>query len=110
MPIYEIERFEVYSSKHRVQATSEDEAVVKLFEGAGESVAQSLKFIAAAQDRGMPPDDNPTLVGLLRDRGLISDDCVDFIPSIRGIALVWPRAGRTSPKPCTTIPCKGATA
>ncbi len=104
MPTYEIERFDLYSSKHRVQATNEDDAIVKLLEGEGEPVAQSLKFIAAAQDRGMPTDDNPTLVGILRDRGLIIDDHVDFIPSIRGIALVWPRSGRTTPKPCTTLP------
>ncbi len=86
MPVYEIEQYELHSSKYRVQAISETEAVVKFFAGEGDPVDQSLEYIEVADDRGMPSEDFPKLAKALKARGIDVDE--DIIPSIRSIDVV----------------------
>ena len=86
MPIYEIEQYELHTAKYRVEATSEADAIAKLFDGEGEAVDNSLEFIEVANDYGMPVDEFPELVKALAKRGMRVDD--DVIESIRGIDQV----------------------
>ncbi|MGO9115645.1 MAG: hypothetical protein ACLP9L_41085 [Thermoguttaceae bacterium] len=85
MPTYEIEQYELHSSKYRVEADCEAEAVAKFFAGEGDPVDQSLEFIEPAEDYGMPADDYPSLVRGLQKHGIDASDC---IPSIRSIDIV----------------------
>jgi len=80
---YQIEQYELHTCKYRVRATSEAEAIVKLYEGQGEMVDDSMEFIQTADDYGLPVDENPELVAAVQKLGLCHDD--DVIPSIRSI-------------------------
>ena len=107
MPTYQIEQYELHSAKYHVKATCEAEAIAKFLEGEGNPVNESLEFIEMAEDRGMPVDDHPSLVRSLRKHDIAFSN---FIPSIRSIEVVKRQSPRTSLKPCTTLPCKGAIA
>ncbi len=86
MPTYQIEQYELHAMKYRVEADSQAEAVVKLFDGEAEPVEQSQEFIEVADNYGMPGEDFPKLAAALKDRGMHVDE--DIIPSIRSIAKV----------------------
>jgi type III secretion system FlhB-like substrate exporter len=83
MPIYEIEQYELHTTKYRVEANSAGEAIAKLFSGEGEAVDQSQEMIEVANDYGMPADEFPELVRDLTKLGVSGID--DVIPSIRSI-------------------------
>jgi len=92
MPIYDIDQYELHVLTHRIEADSEADAVIKLFQGEGEAV--SFVFIGIANDHGMSLSENEALWDQLYDRGVIkSDDHI--IPSIRSITEV--RSGPASP-------------
>ena len=107
MPTYQIEQYELHSSKYHIEADSEAEAIAKFFEGAGDPVKDSLEFIETADDHGMPADDYPRLLRALQKQGTDASDC---IPSIRSVNLVWPKAPLTPSEPATSLPCQGASA
>ena len=86
MPTYEIEQYELHTSKFRVEADSDAEAIAKLFDGEGEAVDQSLEFIEVADDHGMPVNEFRALTTLLRDLGVSVGN--DVIQSIRTIEEV----------------------
>ena len=83
MPTYEIEQYELHTSKYRVEANSTGDAIAKLFAGEGEPVDQSLEFIEVADDYGLPADEFPELVQELTKFGVAGVG--DVIPSIRSI-------------------------
>jgi hypothetical protein len=86
MPIYEIEQYELHTTKYRVEANSEGEAVAKLFAGGGEAVDQSQEMIEVVDDYGLPTDEFSELAEELRKLGVSGID--DVIPSIRSITEV----------------------
>ncbi len=83
---YEIEQYELHTMKYRVEATSEAEAIAKLFQGEAEPVCQRMDYIEVAEDFGLPTDEYPELAKALRKLGLSVGDTV--IPSIRNIEEV----------------------
>ena len=68
--LYEIEQYELHTSKYRVRANSEGEALAKLFAGEGEPVDQSQEFVEVADDYGLPADEFPELVQELAKLGV----------------------------------------
>jgi len=83
MPVYEIEQYEVHAQTYRVEAASEAEAIVKLFDGLAEPVDNSLELIELCEDLGLPVDENRDLADALRSAGIPVGD--DVIPTIRSI-------------------------
>jgi hypothetical protein len=83
MPKYEIEQYEIYVSKYRVEANSAAEAIQKLFDGENEPVDDSLEYVETAEDIGLPVDENRDLADELR--ALCVSLGHDVIPSIRSI-------------------------
>ncbi len=86
MPVFEIEQYEIYTTKFRVEAASEAEAVAKLFNGEAEAVDDSLEYIEVAEDLGLPADEFRDLADELRNLGVSVGEHV--IPSIRNIEEV----------------------
>jgi hypothetical protein len=89
MPTYEIEQYEIYVLRHRVEADNEADAVSKLFMGEGDPIDNSLAFINIADDLGMSLCENPDLASQLFDRGVIdsSDKIISSIRSIKQVEL-----------------------
>ncbi len=87
MPVYEIEQLEVHVQKYRVEADTEAEAIVKLFDGEAEPVDNGLELVEVCDDRGLPVEDHPELAEELRKAGVMSEDQT-VIPSIRSIEEV----------------------
>lgn len=67
MNTYEIEQLIILVTKHRVDARSPAEAIVKLFDGDSVLVASSIADLC--EERGLPAADFPTLVEELRKAG-----------------------------------------
>jgi hypothetical protein len=86
MPKFEIEQYEIYVSKYRVEAKSEAGAIQKLFDGENEPVENSLEYVETAEDIGLPVDENRQLADELRALGVSVGH--DVIPSIRSIAEI----------------------
>lgn len=87
MPTYEIEQYEIGTTKYRVEAASEAEAIAKLFQGEAESVCQSQEFIEVAEDLGLPVDEYWELAAALQQLGVMRGND-EVIPSIRSIEEV----------------------
>ena len=85
MPMFEIEQYEICVTTYRVEASSEAEAIAKLFDGGADAVDNSHEFIETAQDCGLPADEYQDLAAELRDLGVPVDE---IIPSIRSIEEV----------------------
>lgn len=83
MPMYEIEQYEIHTTKFRVEAKSEAEAIKKLFDGEAEAVDDSQEHIEVAEDFGLPVDEYRDLADELRELGVSVGD--DVIPSIRNV-------------------------
>jgi len=83
MPKFEIEQYEIYVSKYRVEANSAADAIQKLFDGENEPVDDSLEYVETAEDIGLPVEENRELADELRALGVSVGD--DVIPSIRSI-------------------------
>lgn len=83
MPKFEIEQYEIYVSKYRVEAKTEAEAIQKLFDGENERVDDSLEYVESAEDIGLPVDEYRELAEELRALGVSVGE--DVIPSIRSI-------------------------
>ena len=85
MPTFEIEQYELHSIKFRVEATSEAEAIAKLFAGGAEPVDESQELIEVADAYGMAVKEHGELARALRTLGVKVDK---VIPSIRGVEEV----------------------
>lgn len=83
--IYEIEQYEICVTKCRVEASSEAEAIAKLFDGGADVVDNSHEYIEVAEGCGLPADEHQELAAELRDLGVPVDE---IIPSIRSIEEV----------------------
>lgn len=81
MPAYEIEQYELHAQTYRVEATSEAEAIKKLFDGQAEPVDDALEYVQVADKYGMPADEHRNLIAHLRTLDVAAGD--DVIPSIR---------------------------
>ncbi len=86
MPVYEIEQYELHSSKYRVEANSEAEAIAKLLYGEADPVDDSLEYIEVADDFGLSVYENRDLAEPLHKLGVPVSEHV--IPSIRSIEEV----------------------
>ena len=83
MPKYEIEQYEIHTTKYRVEANSEAEAIVKVFDGEAEPVNDSLEYVEIAEDIGLPVDEYRDLAEELWSMGVPVDE--HLIPSIRSV-------------------------
>ena len=83
--IYEIEQYEICITKYRIEASSEAEAIAKLFDGGADAVDNSHEYIETAEECGLPVDDYQQLAAELRALGVPVDE---IIPSIRSIEEV----------------------
>jgi hypothetical protein len=95
MPIYEIEQYEIHAQKYQVEATSEAEAVQKLFAGSAEPVDDGFDYIGVCHDLGLPVQHYPDLANQLRSLGVAVETAV--IPSVRSIGEV-----KKQPRPRST--------
>ena len=86
MPTFEIEQYELHTSKFQVEAASEAEAIAKLFDGEAEPVDQSEELIEVADAYGMAAKEHQELVRALRKLGVKGIRTI--IPSIRGVEKV----------------------
>jgi len=86
MPVYEIEQYELHTSKYRVEADSEAEAIVKLLDGEADPMDDSLEYIEVADDFGLSVDENRDLAEQLHELGVPVSEHV--IPSIRSVEEV----------------------
>lgn len=82
---YEIEQYEIHVMVYQVEADSEVEAIVALFDGKAEPTEMSQEFLEGAWDLGLPADDNPKLVKGLENRGF---SIREVIPSIRSVKAI----------------------
>ena len=87
MPTYEIEQYELYVLRHRIEADNEADAISRLLMGEGEPIDDSLTFVNIADDYGIGLSENPDLAIQLWDRDVIESDDI-LIPSIRSIKQV----------------------
>ena len=85
MPTYEIEQYEIHTMKYRVEASSEAEAIKKLFDGEADVADNGFDFIEVCEDMGLPADEHRELAEQLRSLGVTVGEHV--IPSIRSIEL-----------------------
>lgn len=84
MPMYEIEQYELWTQKYRVNASSRAEAILKLDKGQGVPVDDSAEFIETEFSRGMMQDENEELTAELKALGYeFRDDAI--IESIRDV-------------------------
>lgn len=89
MPLYKIEQVEVYAKTYHVEANTEAEAIVKVFDGEVAPVANAPEPADLCDERGICAADQPQLVEQLREAGIMSDQSV--IPSITGIEKLQPK-------------------
>jgi hypothetical protein len=82
MPMYEIEQYEICVTKYRVEASSEAEAIARLFDGGADTVDNSHEYIEVAENCGLPADEHQELAAELWNLGVPVDE---IIPSIRSI-------------------------
>jgi len=84
MPTYEIEQYEIYVQRYRIEATDEVHAITRLFGGEAKPVENSLEYVEVSHDNGLSPDEDWELAQALWDAGAIT--AIDLvIPSIRSI-------------------------
>ena len=66
MPKYEIEQYEIYVTKYRIEAKTEAEAIQKLFDGENEPVDDRLEYVETAEELGLPVEEYRELADALR--------------------------------------------
>lgn len=85
MPTFEIEQYEICVTKYRVEASSEAEAIAKLFDGGADAVDNSHEYIEVAEDCGLPADEHRELAAVLRSLGVPVDEIISSIRSIEEV-------------------------
>ncbi len=87
MPQYEVERYELYIQRYRVEAADEVEAITRTYRGLADLVEGSLEFVEIDNDRGICVDEAIGLANELLKIGSI--DYLDVvIPAIRSVRKV----------------------
>jgi len=87
MPTYEVERYELYVQRYRIEASTEADAIVRVYRGEAEAIEGSLTFVEVGNDHGMSISEALALGQVLWETGWI--DTADLvIPSIRSIRQV----------------------
>ena len=87
MPIFELEQYELFVQRYRVEADDEADAIAKLYKGEADPIDNSLEFVEIAEDQGMSVFSEEDLAAKLWDRGII-DSSDTVIPSIRNVEQV----------------------
>lgn len=82
MATFRIEQYELWAQTYTVEAAGEAEAIEKLYKGEAVAVDNSLEYIEADDDRGIPADEHVALAKALTKKGF---GVGDVIPSIRDI-------------------------
>lgn len=95
MPVFQVEQYEVHSMTYQIEADDVAQAIVKLFDGEGEPVANSLEYVEIADERGLWSDEHPKLAEQLRSHGLPVDQ---VIPTIRSVSQLEPSLHNTISK------------
>ncbi len=85
MPTFQIEQYEMCVTKYRVEASSEAEAIAKLFDGGADAVDDSHEYIEVAEECGLPAEEHQELAAELRSIGVPVDE---IIPSIRSVEQI----------------------
>ena len=85
MPRFLIEQYEICMTRYQVEASSEGEAVLNVFNGLAEPVDDVHEYIEVAEDRGLPADKHQQLANELRSLG---EPINKIIPSIRTIERI----------------------
>jgi len=81
---FEIEQYELHVMTYRVEADTPGEAVVKLLQGHGEPLDDTLEFIEVCHDKGIAADSAPDLATHLRQAGIeLGGGVVPLIPTVR---------------------------
>jgi len=84
MAVFEIEQYELHVMTYRVEADNHREAVVKLLQGHGEPLDDTLDFVEVCYDKGMTADSVPDIATHLRQAGIeLGGVLVPVIPSVR---------------------------
>lgn len=86
MPTFEIEQYELHTMTFRVEASTEAEALKRLFDGDGEAVDNSLEYIELAEDFGLSVEEHRELADELHELGVPVGEHV--VGSIRAIEEV----------------------
>lgn len=85
MPTFEIEQYEICVTKYRVEASSEADAIAKLFDGAADAVDNSHEYIEVAENCGLPADEHQDLADELRSLGVPVDEIIHSIRSVEQV-------------------------
>ena len=85
MPIFEVEQYEIHTTKYRVQADTASAAIKAVLDGDADAVDNSTELIEVADVCGMPVDENRDIADGLHDLGI---QCDEIIPSIRAVEEV----------------------
>lgn len=85
MPIFEVEQYEIHTTKYRVQADTASAAIKAVLDGDAEAVDNSTELIEVPDDYGMPADENRDIVEGLHELGVV---CHEIIPGIRAVEEV----------------------
>ena len=83
MPLYEVEQYEVWTTKYRIEANSAAEAALMVFDGKGEGVDNSMDYVEACNAHGIDVlQDSEFCEAFVALGGELDDD---RIPSIRSV-------------------------
>ena len=82
--VYEIEQYQLYSQKYRVEADCEAEAIHQLYKGVAEQVGDP-QYLMVVEEFGLPSEEYDDLVDDLDEWGESVDD---VIPSVRSIKVI----------------------
>jgi len=87
MPHFEVERYELYVRRYRIEATDEVDAVCRVYRDEGTPIEGSLVYVGVGNDYGMSVSEALDLADALWEIGAITS--VDIIiPSIRSVREV----------------------
>jgi hypothetical protein len=87
MPTFEVERYEIYVQRYRVEASNEVDAIILVYKDAGDPIEGSLEFVRIGNDHGMPLSEALALAEALWEIGAITDFDI-IIPAIRSVREV----------------------
>ena len=88
MPVeqtFEIEQYELHVSRYRVSAPSAAEAIAQLLAGDGYLMGDGTEYLGIAEDHGLSADDNMELTGALQELGVVVEDTIPSIRSVREV-------------------------
>ena len=87
MPTFEVERYELFIQRYRIEADNDVDAIVRVYKGEADLIEGSLEFVGVGNDYGMPISEALALAEALWELGAITTIDV-VIPSIRSVRQV----------------------